>query len=173
MSGKNRRHFKVDRLPQEVRQEINDRLVEGYTYDDIAEAVRGLGHSVSRSGIHRYGRQYLAKLERVKMVNDQAKAIVSEVGSGLDMEEATSKLITQMVMEMLMKMDELPETKNITGVLSAFAKLQSSSVLRERLKKEIRTRADKAVEKIEKVMSASLDPETLRVIREEVYGIAA
>jgi len=170
---KSRKHFKVDTFPEEVKEAINAQLVAGHTYDDIVEAVQNMGHNISRSGIHRYGKDYLAQFERIKIVNEQAKVIVSEVGTGLEMEEATSKIITQKVMDMLISLDELPaNTKNISGLLSAFAKLQSSSVLRERLKKEIKAKADEAVKSVEEMgRTRELSPEAIKIIKEQIYGI--
>lgn len=52
------------------------------------------------------------------------------------------------------------------------AKLSKASVDQKRWMAEVKKKAEKAVENIEeKLKSQKLDPEALRVVREEIYGI--
>jgi hypothetical protein len=179
MGGKKtRKRFRVQELPEELREAINKKIVEGATYDQVktwidemATAGGDACATVSRSAIARYGKDFITRLERVKQVSEQAKAILSETeGPGLELEEATSKLFSQMLMETLLDMQDLSGGK-IADLLLAFGKIQASSVSRERLKQDFRKKAEKAVQRIEKAAQKELSPETMKRIREEVYGI--
>lgn len=174
MGGKKtRRHFAVeDRLPEDVRAQVDRLLIESATYDEVAAFLAELGYDISRSAIGRYGKEFLAVYQRLRMIEDQSRALVSEAGEGLVLEEAAAKLFAQQIVEGLANKEI--DVKRLPRLVSDFAKLQSSAVQRERFKKDIAKKTVAAVEKIEKRSSAggaSLSPETLRIIKEEVYGI--
>ncbi len=56
---KNRSHGKVDKLPEMIRKEVENRLLEGYTYEEIASYLKEMGHTISKTSIHRYGKPFL------------------------------------------------------------------------------------------------------------------
>jgi hypothetical protein len=164
------------KLPAEVVRRVNEMLVEigpgRKTYEEIADWVQSQGHRTSRSAIDRYAKYFFA-LEKAKLLGEQAKVIIDEAGAGspLALEEATSKLGTVVVMELLqevMKADKI-NPKRLGFLLGDFARLQTSSVSRERLKMDFKRRAAKAIENIEK--TREITPDLLQKIREEVYGI--
>ena len=37
---KNRSHSKIDRLPEVLRKEVENRLLEGHTYEEIADTLK-------------------------------------------------------------------------------------------------------------------------------------
>jgi hypothetical protein len=200
MGGKKtRKRFKVQELPGEIREAINRKIVEGHTYDQVKAWIDEMADrsasgvqrsattprdqddelrtpnselSVSRSAIARYGKDFLGRLERVRMVQEQAKAILTETeGPGMELEEAASKLFSQMLMETLLDLDDL-KAQDITDLLHAFGKIQGSSVSRERLKAQMRQKAEKAVAKIEKTVGKGLSPGAVEEIRRQILGIA-
>ena len=168
---KTRKHFAVeDRLPQGIKAQVDRLLIEGATYKEVADFLTKSGHDISHSALGRYGKNFLEAYRAVRMLEDQAQALKSEAGEGLVLEEAASKLFAQKIVEGLTT--KKLALKNLPGMLGAFAKLQSSSVQRERLKADLSAKAKKAVENIEKkTRKKNMDPETKRIIREEIYGI--
>ncbi len=61
----------IRRLPPELRQAVEEQLMNGRTLDEIVEHVRALGGTVSRSAVHRYGKGFadiLARAERSRML---------------------------------------------------------------------------------------------------------
>ena len=172
-----RRHPKLLQLPPELLRQVDHMVTttgpERGTYEQISAWLEQQGHPTSVSAIGRYAR-WLAAFERVKLVAQQAQIIIDKAQSegSLAIEEATAKVATVVVMEVLqesMKGDQI-DVNRIGKLIGDFAKLQASSVLRERFKSDLKKKAEKAVENIAK--KRSLDPETMRVIREEIYGIA-
>lgn len=135
--GRVRCHGRIrDELPQEVREKVDRLLVEGgSTYDDIRDFLAAEGYDISRSAIGRYGKDFLNTYQRLRIAEDKARTLISEVGDGLGLEEAASKVILQQVLETLLS-GEL-DSKEIAGLMGSLAKLQAASVHRERLKKEI------------------------------------
>jgi len=167
-----RKHGRIrDELPPDIREQVDRLLIEGgCTYDDIKAFLDEQGHDISRSAIGRYGQGFMVSYQRLKIIEEKSKTLVSEAGEGMVLEEAASKLFAQMILEAQLS-GEL-DIKKLPRIISDFAKLQASTVLRERLKKDFADKARKAVDKIEKkTRKKNLDPETLRIIREEVYGL--
>lgn len=169
--AKNRSHSSIARkLSAADKEELNKRLATpGVTYDDMVEWLKGKGYAISRSAVGRYGKGFLSRLESLKVVEEKAMAIVSEVGDALSMEEAAAKIFTQKVLEHLLQIDDLTGQK-FGGLMTAFAKLQASSTQRERLKGEFR-------KKTEAVLAEAGDrkemtrEEMLQWIKERVYGL--
>lgn len=171
---KGRNHSRItDDLPEEIRREV-DRLLmeESLTYDDIAAFLTEKGYDISRSAIGRYGKGFMNHVRRLRIIEDKSRTLVSDAGDGMILEEAAAKMFSQQIIELLM--EDGFEVKALPRIISDFAKLQTSSALRERMKNEISKKAEKAVDRIAAALGGkkkALDPETLKVIKEEIYGI--
>lgn len=130
---KTRRHSKVsDELPAEIRSEVDRFLIQGATYPDISEFLKTKGYDISKSSIGRYGKEFLSAYQRLRIIEDQSRTLKSEAGDGLNLEETASKMFTGQILELLVNNNI--DVRNIPRLVSDFAKLQASSVLRERNK---------------------------------------
>lgn len=135
-----RKHSKVLQLPPEIVEAVNKKLTSGVTYREIADWINQMsdktGVEVSHMAVQRYGKDFLARLERLKVVNEQAKAILETNGEGPDtaLAEAANKLALQLVMETLMSARNTLEGEKLTQVMRALTQLQRSAVATERLK---------------------------------------
>ena len=92
-----------------------------------------------------------AKLRQLKRAQTQAVKIARVAGNGeLKLEEASTKLAIQLIMEMLVVMKELKgrDSQRVVKVLDVLARLQASNVLREKLKNDFRRAVGKAKEKL-------------------------
>ncbi len=169
---KTRNHSRiVDDLPPDVREMVDRLLIEGkYTYDDIREFLSEKGHDISRSAIGRYGKNYLNFYQSVRIAREQAKTLMANPGDGMILEEAITQGFGKQLVEMLINGDI--DLRASTRILSDFAKLQTSSALRERMKAETSKKVEKALENIEaKIEKKHLAPETMKIIRDEFYGL--
>ena len=167
-----RQHSRVsDELPAEMRAEVNRLLIEpGITYDDIKKYLDDNGYDISRSAIGRYGKGFLAVYQKLRIIEDKSKALVSEVGEGLVLEEAASKMFVQKIIEL--QLDDKIDPTEIPRILSDFAKLQSSSIMRERLKDEFKKKVDKAADDVIKtVKKQGLTEEQAAEIKNKILGI--
>lgn len=173
MAGNVRRHGRVnDELPREIREQVDRLLIEGgSTYDEIRDFLASQGYDISRSAIGRYGKDFLACYQRLRVIEDKSRALVSEVGDGLVLEEAASKLFAQMILEAQISGDL--DIKELPRIISDFAKLQASNVMRERYKREIKAKVEKTAADVEKTAKkGGLTPETAAEIRKKILGLA-
>ncbi|MBI4621053.1 MAG: DUF3486 family protein [Desulfobacterales bacterium] len=167
-----RRHSKVeDELPPEIRREVNRLLIEGETYEDISDYLKGQGHDISRSSIGRYGKEFLNEYRKLLIIEDKSKILVSEAGGdGMVLEEAVAKKMAATLMELLL--DEGIDISKTPRIISDFAKLQSSTVTRERLKADFQKKAEATADDIVKsVKKDGLSEEKAEMIRKKILGI--
>ena len=172
-----RRHSKIDELPQELVEVINRKLAgtdtdgRKYTYQEITEYLAEMGHQVSKSSVGRYGKNFLSRLERLKVVRDQAKAIVEDNAGrpATEMAEAANLLATNLIMETLMEVESL-EGERLTEILKALARLESSGVRREALKLQFNKGVEAAAARIKEALRKELaaDEELRRRVTEVV-----
>ncbi|MDW7643439.1 MAG: phage protein Gp27 family protein [Desulfuromonadales bacterium] len=167
-----RRRSRVEtELPANLRQEANRLILEGLTYEDLATWSASRGFDISRSSWGRYGKEFYEAYQAVKRFEDQSRALTGEAGDGLTMEEAVSKLLMQKVMAAITSGDF--DILEIPRLLGDVAKLQSSSIQREKLKDEFSRRARETADKVGKIASrGGLTAETVDQIRSEILGIA-
>lgn len=166
---------KITQLPDDLRSELERRLITGgfANYRDLAEWLRGQGYEISRTAINRFGQDFQAKCEAIRVATEQAKAIVATVGDDEgNMNEALIRLIQQLSFDILIKNQDADIASLLPKMGIMVAKLSKASVDQKKWMAETKKRAEKAVENIEeKLKSQKLDPEALRVVREEIYGI--
>jgi hypothetical protein len=167
-------------LPRDILEQVNRMLVEvgegRKTYEQIAEWVISKGFQTSKSAIHRYAR-WMNALEKVKLVGEQARAIIDDTGEDpMRIEEATAKLGAVVMMEVFqeaMRGDRI-DVHHIGRLMGDFAKLQSSSILRERLKDDFRGKLDKAADEVVKaVKKQGLSEEKAAEIRKKILGVVS
>lgn len=174
-------------LPDDLRDDLNAKLVGGAfsNYRELEEWLnaelesRELELRVSKSAIHRHGQQFEAKLERMRMATERARAIAEgardDEGS---LNEAIIRMIQVENIEFLERLDELdlpPEKQaQLIGKLNTgIAKVVNASVGSKKWHVEARERAAKALERVrEEGQRAGISAETLSFIEQEILGVA-
>ena len=57
MDDQNRSHGKIDNLPADLKHEVENRLLNGETYEEISNYLKDQGEEVHLSSVGRYGRK--------------------------------------------------------------------------------------------------------------------
>lgn len=122
------------------------------------------------------------KLRQLEVAQSQAVEIARVVNDGeLRLEEASTKLAIQLIMEMLVVMKELKDgdSQRVVKVLDVLARLQTSNVLREKMKTDFRRAVEKAraalITGVRKAVgrNARLRAELEALINEQAEGLLA
>jgi len=169
-----RAHSKIAELPDALKAVVHDLLLSGKTYDEITQFLRENGEEIGRSSVGRYGKSFHDRLAKLTEVRDQAKTIVEELSGrpATEMHEAANQLAIQQIFERLLDAKDDIDNANIVKLINAVGWLQRSAVSNERAKLAFKRQADAAAKDIDKIgKKAGLSEETLREIRERVYGI--
>jgi hypothetical protein len=171
-----RKHFAVDEMPDEIRSKVNDLIQGGVTYRAIAEKLAELGHPIAASSLCRYGQEFLGRMERLRIVNGQAQAILEESGGNpLRLEEAATQISLGVMTEFMLKLENLDGADPVE-VMQTLARLQTSSVQRERLRiqwreeQESKTKAA-AADVCKSARAGGLSEEQVKEIEERILGI--
>ena len=141
MAEQNRAHGKIDGLPPEIREGVEQQLMTGETYGAIAEDLKEKGYDVHSSSVGRYGRRYLKKFESVRVAQQFAKLLAEDnvERPPTEIHEANNMIMNQIIMETLM--DEELDAAGIKNAANAVATLQRAQVQNEKLKMESRKEA--------------------------------
>lgn len=166
-----RKHHKVTTFPSEIVEEVNNRLVEGHTYAQIVDWLKQMGHQIGTSSLQRYGKDFLARLDRLKQVREQAKAIVesNQDAPGTQLAEAASEMALSMVMETLMALDNPLQEAKVTELLKVLPKLADSATRREALKLQFNKGVEAAVKKLKAEIQREIGSNP--GLKEQICGI--
>lgn len=134
----NRSHSKVDRLPPELKKEVEKRLLCGETYEDISGYLKEFGEDIHYSSIGRYGKKFLKRFESVRIAKEFAKLLAEDNADrpATELHEANNLLASQLVMEALV--DDQMDAEGRGKIAKSIASLQRAQVSNEKLKLQAR-----------------------------------
>lgn len=138
MEQKNRSHGKIDNLPPELRREVENRLLNGDTYEEVSGWLKSRGEEVHLSSVGRYGKRFLNKFESVRIAKEFAKLLAEDNidRPATELHEANNLLASQIIMEALV--DDTMDAKTRAEAAKSIATLQRAQVSNEKLKIEAR-----------------------------------
>ncbi len=186
MAKDRRTHSTIDRLPAKLRETLTRMIVDDEwpyglkgdrdgkpEYIDMVVYCRQEGFTVSKSAIGRFAMRMRA-ISRMK----NAGLIARETMAGLTAEDApktqkaAAEMATALILEFMVSHNDY-SSKQIKEVCQAIrdctqVTIKADQYIREQLTAKVE-KADKAITKI--AAKKKIDPEALKAIREQVYGI--
>ena len=165
-------------MPRRKKAELYDLIqriihmheVEKKDFKTIASILRSEGYDISKSAIHRAYRDYKEFAKKYNEWWDKIEAVVK-----MTQDKATSfmlsavvSVLTQHVMDFVKDIDfmEFEDPNDLIRAVKDLTQMAKS------LEEYIGERLKRAVEKIEEEgRKKGIDPEFLRRIKEEIYGI--
>ena len=135
---KNRSHGKIDQLPPALRREVEDRLLNGDTYEQVSDYLKEQGEEVHVSSVGRYGKKFSNRFESVRVAKEFAKLLAEDNVDrpATELHEANNLLASQLIMEALI--DDEMDAADRAKVAKSIASLQGAQVRNEKLKLEAR-----------------------------------
>lgn len=110
MSGEKKRRSigKVDRLPPELKDTVEQMLLTGCTYKEIVTFLGDNGEDMSQMAICTYAKKYLATVEMINVAQNNFSMLMDEMNRypNLDTSEALIRLASHHVMNALTSVDE-------------------------------------------------------------------
>ncbi len=134
----------VATLPKAIKEWLDRNLVDSNFsgYEVLAKELKSRGYDISKSAIHRYGQAFEEKLKTLRLVTEQARAVVQaapdEEGS---VNDALVRLTQEKLFNVLMAIEIDPETIDVTKLAKAVAELGKASVAQKRWQAEARQKA--------------------------------
>ncbi len=136
---------KVLSLPDEVKAELDKRLVRGGFCDYVAlsEWLCEQGYEISKSAIHRYGQAFDERLSAIRIATEQARAVTEaardEEGA---MNEALIRLVQQEAFKVLVNLNDEDKNAMLPKVGLMVAKLSKAAVGQKKWASEVKTKAE-------------------------------
>lgn len=96
----NRSSGKIDRLPEPLRDTVEQMLLGGLTYREIVAFLKDNSQEVSQMAVCRYARKYLATVEMLKLSQENFRMMADEVDKypNLDTTEVIMRIASQQVL---------------------------------------------------------------------------
>ena len=161
---------KVAALPEDVRKELNRRIIESSfsNYLSHAEWVTELGHPMSHAAVHRHGSQLERKIEALRLSTETAIALVEGApDDGGAVSDATLRMAQERLFQVMMA-SESGNLKDLASALRAVAESsRASTAIRAERRKALAEAADRADGAVKK---AGLSKDTAAAIRAAIQG---
>lgn len=170
-------------LAPELKEAVDAALAEGRaTIADIVAMIRSMGGEVSKSAVGRYKQNFEESLTRYREAQDVAGRWIAQFKA--DPESDVGRLLAEMAKTLAFQtmaaagQDDQPvDMLELARLARAVKALTDTDRVKAELEAKVRaeatrataTRAADAVERAGR--AAGIDPDALRRIREEVYGI--
>lgn len=173
---------KVEQLPAALKEWLDAKLIAGaFAGYETLEAelnerlqAAGADFRVGKSSIHRYGSTFEDRIKSLKLVSEQARAVVS---ASPDEEDAVSQALIRMTQEKLfnvvLDLQVDPTKLNLAAVTRAIADLSRASISNKKFATEVKTRTAAAADAVTSMIKNSgLTPDAVDEIRRRILGIA-
>jgi hypothetical protein len=100
---RNRSSGKIDRLPEHLKDAVEQMLLAGKTYREIVAFLKDNDQSVSQMSVCRFAEKYLATVEMLQMSQENFRMMSEEVETypNLDTTEVIMRIASQQVLSAL------------------------------------------------------------------------
>lgn len=104
----NRKHSKIDNLPEDLKDVVEQMLQSDSTYAEIVQFLKENEQDVSVASVCRYARAFNANMEKLKMTHQNFKMVKEEIDRNpdLDMAEAIIRITSGNVFNRLANTDD-------------------------------------------------------------------
>lgn len=108
--GRNQRRAvgKIDKLPSELRDTVDQMLISGQTYREIVAYLAENGETLSQAAVSRYASRFLANAQQLRIAQENFRMILTETERypDLDPAEAILRISSQKVLDALAQLDD-------------------------------------------------------------------
>lgn len=167
------RRSKVEALPAPVKAWLDQALVENNfsQYERLAAELGKRGYSIGKSSLHSYGQAFEERLKTLRLVTEQARAVVQAApDDDGTVNDALVRLTQEKMFSILMEMNVDPDAVDLPKLARAVAELGKASVAQKRWQAEARKQAlEEAAARVDTAAQArGLNADEARFWREQV-----
>lgn len=165
------------KLPPNVRKEFEDRLIaNGFSnYEEVHAWLADRGFEFGLSTVKRSGKRFQEKCEMIRLATQQAELMKEHFGDDeAAMSEAALQMAQGLMFNLMLEKGEDLTPKEIGMLTRALADSTRANVAVKKYQEETRQKVEAKLRELEKEnqgLSTSIDPHTLKRVREEIYGL--
>lgn len=128
-----RKHSKIDALPADIKEAVEQMILGDYTYRDVCNFVRDNANvTLSEAAVCRYAQGLNASIQDIRLASENMRALTEEMQKfpQLDTTEGIARLISHKVLQAVREMDEiaLKEADPLKLIEKATALIRAVSV---------------------------------------------
>ena len=105
-----RKHSKIDKLPSDIKEAVEQMILGDYTYRDVCDFVRDTANvTLSEAAVCRYAQGLNASVQEIRLASENMRALTEEMQKfpQLDTTEGIARLISHKVLQAVQQMDEI------------------------------------------------------------------
>lgn len=105
-----RKHSKIDALPSDIREAVEQMIMGDYTYRDVCDFVRETANvTLSEAAVCRYAQGLNASVQEIRLASENMRALTEEMQKfpQLDTTEGIARLVSHKVLQAVQQMDEI------------------------------------------------------------------
>lgn len=128
-----RKHSKIDALPSDIKEAVEQMILGDYTYRDVCNFVRDTANvTLSEAAVCRYAHGLNATVQEIRLASENMRALTEEMQKypQLDTTEGIARLISHKVLQAVREMDEasLKDSDPLKLIEKATALIRAVSV---------------------------------------------
>lgn len=105
-----RKHSKIDSLPSDIKEAVEQMIMGDYTYRDVCDFVRETANvTLSEAAVCRYAQGLNASVQEIRLASENMRALTEEMQKfpQLDTTEGIARLVSHKVLQAVQQMDEV------------------------------------------------------------------
>lgn len=108
MKKKNRKHSKIDGLPGDIKEAVEEMIKSDFTYREIVEYIKKEGFEISQSSVQRYASGLNETLQSLRLAQENFRAVMEETEKykNLDVSDGILRLLSNQVFQNINNMSE-------------------------------------------------------------------
>lgn len=101
MRKKNRKHSKIDGLPSDIKEAVEEMIKSDFTYKDIVDYIKNQGFEISQSSVQRYASGLNETLQSLKMAQENFRVVMEETEKykNLDVSDGILRLLSNQIFQ--------------------------------------------------------------------------
>ena len=101
MKKKNRKHSKIDSLPNDIKEAVEEMIKSDFTYREIVEYIKKEGFEISQSSVQRYASGLNETLQSLRMAQENFRTIMEETEKykNLDVSDGILRLLSNQIFQ--------------------------------------------------------------------------
>lgn len=128
-----RKHSKIDALPSDIKEAVEQMILGDYTYRDVCNFVQDTANvTLSEAAVCRYARGLNATVQEIRLASENMRTLTEEMQKypQLDTTEGIARLISHKVLQAVREMDEaaLKDSDPLKLIEKATALIRAVSV---------------------------------------------
>ena len=107
--NRNRKHSKIDALPSDIKEAVEQMLYGNFTYREVCNFVRDTANiTLSEAAVCRYAQRLNADVQELRLVSENMRALTEEMAKypQLDSTEGIARFASHWMLEAVRGMDE-------------------------------------------------------------------